>query len=178
MTSMIADKTTSIQIHADVQNGLNEPLLSLESSIFATSFHGRSILILQNQHQEWLEKALNHLRYSVCKLTNQIPVVAVMDEETLEAWEGLVSRFARASDIFFSKVLRTKVEEADPAFRGSFIDMLNMAEKLGYIEDLEAWKAIRELRNTTVHEYAGESINEDLLKILQLSSLLLAVRLK
>jgi hypothetical protein len=131
---------------------------------------------LHSEYERWFEKALGHLKFSVDKLSGVVPVVADMDDEELESWEGLVSRFARASDIFFSKVLRSKIEMADPGFRGSFVDMLNLAEKLGFIEDVGHWRRIRELRNFSVHEYAGESIDRDLVEIRELSTLLLSVR--
>jgi hypothetical protein len=47
-------------------------------------------------------------------------------------------------------------------------------EKLAHTEpDIESWKRIRELRNFSVHESAGESINRDVKEILTLSMFLL-----
>ena len=111
---------------------------------------------------QWLNKAIGHLEYSYKKLINVKPNIAHMSDEELETWEGLVSRFARASDIFLSKVLRYRVQAKDPGFRGSFIDLVHCAEKFGLLEDADIWFRIRELRNLVVHEYAGDSVNSDL----------------
>ena len=128
------------------------------------------------EYDVWLAKALVHLDYSYRKVLGRDPVVADMNEEELETWEGLVSRFGRASDIFLSKVLRARVESQDPGFRGSFRDLLNLAEKLGYIEAVAPWMRVRELGNLVVHEYAGESLNAELRELASSVPLLLALR--
>lgn len=62
------------------------------------------------QYKIWLEKALSHLGFSFKKLQGIEPVIATMSEEELATWEAFVSRFARASDIFLSKVLKAELE--------------------------------------------------------------------
>lgn len=126
--------------------------------------------------QKWLEKALGHLEYSQRKLAGQDPRVADMDEETLEAWEGFVARFARASDLFLQKYLRGRILHDDPAFRGSVRDLLNTAAKAGYIDDVESWLQIRELRNQVVHEYNEEAIDAALRAMMDLTPRLLDTR--
>ncbi|MEB3198423.1 MAG: hypothetical protein VKP62_14580 [Candidatus Sericytochromatia bacterium] len=131
---------------------------------------------LLRESQQWLDRALVHLAYSQRKLADSVPRVAEMDEETLEAWEGFVARFARASDLFLQKYLRTRVLYDDPAFRGSLRDLLHAAEKAGYIADAETWLQIRELRNLAVHEYGGEAIDAALAQMMRLTPHLLATR--
>lgn len=66
--------------------------------------------------------------------------------------EAFVARFGRFQDTVGDKLipraLATVLEH-----RGSMIDNLTRAERLGWIEDTEAWVAARELRNRLVHEY-------------------------
>ncbi len=131
---------------------------------------------LLSDSQKWLEKALSHLEYSQRKLAGQRPRVADMDDEALEVWEGFVARFARASDLFLQKYLRGRILHEDPAFRGSVRDLLNAAAKAGYIEDVEAWLRIRELRNLAVHEYNDAAIDAALLEMMRLTPLLLDTR--
>jgi hypothetical protein len=131
---------------------------------------------LLTSSQKWLEKALGHLEYSQRKLAGTVPRVAEMDEETLEAWEGFVARFARASDLFLQKFLRGLVLHDDPAFRGSMRDLLNQAAKAGYIDDVECWLQIRELRNLAVHEYGEEAIDAALQDMMRLTPRLLETR--
>ncbi|MEB3299008.1 MAG: hypothetical protein VKO21_05930 [Candidatus Sericytochromatia bacterium] len=127
-------------------------------------------------HRDWLLKALGHLEWSLRQLADRQPVLSAMDEETLQAWEALVARFARASDIFVQKVLRGALLYEDPAYRGSVRDSLDLAEKYGWIESAERWMEIRELRNLAVHEYGGEAIEESLRRMRDLCPLILATR--
>lgn len=106
-----------------------------------------------------LRKALGHLDYSYKKaLKISLTEESLEDEEILETFEGLSSRFARSTDIFISKCLKTYVLIHEPGFRGSLLDFLNTAHKLELIEDPSKWAYIRELRNSTVHEYLGPEL--------------------
>ena len=100
-----------------------------------------------------LQKALAHLEYSATKVRTLSSDPALLDEESLEAWEGFVARFSRTTDIFLMKFIRAKIRAADPGFRGTFRDMLDEAEKFGYIDSADTWFKMRELRNEAVHEY-------------------------
>jgi len=51
------------------------------------------------------------------------------------------------------------VLEADPAFRESLVDTLNLSEKSGHIGSAETWKRIRALRDVTAHEYAMDEVD-------------------
>lgn len=85
---------------------------------------------------------------------------ANMTDSQLEAWDAFASRFARTSDIFLSKYIRAYILKDDPAFDGGFRDQLNLAEKLGLIDDTATWMEIRELRNATVHEYSDQDLEK------------------
>ncbi len=120
-----------------------------------------------------LKASVTHLSYSFKKVQLISQNKAQMSEENLESWEGFVSRFARVSDLFLSQYLRSKILEADPAFRGEIIDLLNKAEKMGLIESADNWYEIRALRNFSVHESAGEKFSKTLNRMLQLTPLLI-----
>ncbi len=108
--------------------------------------------------QEKLKKALKHLDYSFKKIA-KLPVdVEKLDEETLETWESFAARFARASDIFLSRYIRTLVLLEDPGFSGTMRDFLNVAEKKGFVDSAKEWLIIRELRNITAHEYSDKDM--------------------
>lgn len=79
-------------------------------------------------------------------------------DEELGAYDEFMSRFARVTDIFLSQLLRTMLRKQDPAFRGTFLDSLNAAEKFGIIDSAEEWYKIRELRNRQAHEYEEEDL--------------------
>lgn len=115
---------------------------------------------IQNEKAK-VQKALRHLIYSLNKIQamgQEIKLEDLEDLEKLEIWESFTSRFSRLSDITSKKLIRSLVLKGDPSFRGSLIDFLNVAEKLGYITNTNRWWAIRSLRNKEAHEYTDEDL--------------------
>jgi hypothetical protein len=124
---------------------------------------------------EDLDKALSHLEYSF-KKAGLLLKQPSLSEDDLEALEGFGSRFARASDIAVQKLLKLKVLEKDPGFRGGVMDILNESEKFGWIASAREWARIRELRNVTAHEYSETEVRELYSEILRLSQIVLSAR--
>ena len=92
--------------------------------------------------------------------------------EAEESLDALSSKFSRVSDIFTQKVLKTflfVLREDAP----TFLDRMNLCEKLGIIPSAEELIAIRDLRNTIAHEYLSENLVEIYMEIIQLSDSLL-----
>ena len=129
---------------------------------------------LKAQSAEALKKAREHLVYSFRKV-QKISLSRELTEEELETFESFSSRFARFSDMIISKHLRRMALEKDPAFRGSVIDLLNQAEKFGWIESAETWKRIRQLRNVAAHEYEAEDYKKLYQELVTLTPSLLDV---
>jgi hypothetical protein len=118
-------------------------------------------LILKMNHKDLLKifeteiiEALKHLVYSDKKIQPLPSDPALLNEETLETWESYAARFARVTDIFLAKYLRTAALINDPAFRGELRDFVDKAEKSGLISSSDRWMEIRELRNKIAHEYS------------------------
>lgn len=105
-----------------------------------------------------LVKALRHLQYSYNKILNLPEEVEKLDDESLETWESFAARFSRVAEMFMTKYLRTLVLMHDPGFSGSLRDFVNKGEKLGIVDDAEAWMSIRELRNISAHDYTEEEL--------------------
>jgi hypothetical protein len=129
---------------------------------------------LAKKINEDLAKALGHLDYSAQKAV-RILAQPLLNEDDLEDLEGLGARFARASDIGIQKFLRLKVTEKDPGFRGGVIDVLDQAEKFGWIEEARQWARIRELRNVTAHEYTETEVRALYAEILKLTPTVLSL---
>jgi len=92
------------------------------------------------------------------------------DEE--ESFDALTSKFSRISDIFTQKVLKSltlMLREDAP----TFIDRMNLCEKLGILPSAENMISIRDLRNLIAHEYAAENVLEIYRETLGLSAKLL-----
>lgn len=111
---------------------------------------------LKKQIIKDLRKSLGHLRYSFTKAQRIDLTLDEWTEEDLEVLESFSTRFARTSDIFVSRYLRFLVHDWDPAFRGSFMDFLNLSEKFGVVQSASKWFRIRELRNVAAHDYAAD----------------------
>lgn len=130
---------------------------------------------LLEKHKDSLKKSLKYLKDSYAKI-QPLPIhIKEGDSETLEIWESYVARFARVSDIFVMKYLKTKISSENPAFRGTVRDLLNEAEKLNLIESAQQWLDIRDLRNRATHDYEESELEGYLEDIKRLTPLVLAI---
>ncbi|MGK5082242.1 hypothetical protein WDW37_02970 [Bdellovibrionota bacterium FG-1] len=105
-----------------------------------------------------LSKALGRFEASVLRLPSLKSTTDAFTDVELGAYDEMMARFARVTDIFLSQYIRALIKKADPAFRGSFRDSLDQAEKLGYIDSADEWYQIRELRNRQAHEYEEDDL--------------------
>jgi uncharacterized protein YihD (DUF1040 family) len=133
-------------------------------------------LPLENKVKTDLLRALGHLNYSFKKIT-QLALLSKQDwtEEELEVLESFASRFARASDLYLSQYLRHLVLQKDPGFRGSFIDLLNLAEKTSLIDSAATWFRIRALRNMAAHDYVAADLKGLYQELFALTSTLIGI---
>jgi hypothetical protein len=113
--------------------------------------------------EEKIKKAQLRLKSSQKRLPNLPKSIDIMSDEDLGKFEEFLSRFGRLTDIFMAQYLRARVQEGDPAFRGTLRDVLDYSEKMNLIDSADEWYLIRELRNKMAHEYE----EEDLLAIFQ-----------
>lgn len=105
-----------------------------------------------------IRAALDYLEYSHNKIQSLPSDPKNLNAETMETWESYVSRFARVTDIFLSKYIRTSVSKDDPAFRGELRDYVDKAEKKGLVSKADRWMEVRELRNKIAHEYSRSDL--------------------
>jgi hypothetical protein len=119
-----------------------------------------------------LSKARQHLSYSYNKVRH-FNFETEWSESELEVLESFSSRFARYSDLIVSRFLVLSARKKDPAFRGSAIDLLNLAEKFGWISSAIEWRRIRELRNVAAHEYSADDYKSLYKELVKLCPLLL-----
>ncbi len=115
---------------------------------------------LLQQQRDKLNKVLIHLDYSYKKVLALPTQEEKLDEETMEVWESFCARFARVTDIFLTRYLRTFVLEQDPGFTGILRDFVNQGEKLGLISNSKTWMHMRELRNINAHEYNSDDLSQ------------------
>lgn len=112
-------------------------------------------------------KSLKYLEYTYNRVAKLNCDPQKLSDEQLELWDSFAVRFARTSDLFLTKFLKALAKSDDPAFDGTFKDVLNYAEKMKVIQDIPSWLEIRELRNVTVHEYSDQDLTEIFKKLLK-----------
>jgi hypothetical protein len=122
---------------------------------------------LLNLNWNLLKQALHSFERSLvkCRDIDFSPPISFETEESLDA---LSSKFSRVSDIYTQKVIKTLLfllREDAP----TFLDRMNLCEKLGIIPSAEELIAIRDLRNIIAHEYLSENLLEIYRGIIQLS---------
>jgi hypothetical protein len=122
---------------------------------------------LLNLNWNLLKQALPSFERSLVKCRD-IDFSPPISFETEEALDALSSKFSRVSDIYTQKVIKTilfLLREDAP----TFLDRMNLCEKLGIIPSAEELIAIRDLRNIIAHEYLSENLVEIYREIIQLS---------
>lgn len=106
---------------------------------------------------EKLESSINSFSLSLIKCQKIGIKNSYLFEES-EAFDSLTSKFARISDIFIQKILRTIFILLHEGTL-TIIDMANNAEKLNIVKNADILLIIRDLRNQISHEYEDENLN-------------------
>jgi hypothetical protein len=104
-----------------------------------------------------LANARAHLDYSfkqVAALPDPLPNPS---EAQLESAEAFTSRFARCVDLLVNKVLRS-LDRAELKPEGTLLDVVNRAEKRGFIARASDLREMKDLRNIIAHDYAGTKL--------------------
>src|SRR6056297_667649 len=122
---------------------------------------------LLKQNWELLIRSLDSLKLSVEKVSN-IGQKTEYTFEELESFDSLTSKFARTSDIFLQKIIRT-IWALLHETQMPLIDVLNKSEKLGLIESADQLIEIRDIRNQIAHEYLPEAIQDLVPDVLEYS---------
>jgi len=104
-----------------------------------------------------LDISLKSFQHSLQKC-REIGIKESYTFEETEALDSLTSKFARISDIFTQKVLRSiflLLHEGT----SNLIDLANRAEKLNVINNADALLLVRDIRNQISHEYEDDNLN-------------------
>lgn len=75
-----------------------------------------------------------------------------VDDDLSERLEAFISRFSRLQDTLGDKLLPNLLDALNEKKRTQ-IDNLDMAERLGWLPNVDDWQVMRQLRNQMVHEY-------------------------
>lgn len=124
-------------------------------------------------HAERLSTSIQYLKLKMPLSPHDVEVFTFDDMLLLEMF---VNRFSKLQDLMGAKIFKAVIdyagESTDPM---TFIDRLNTLEKLGLIDNTDAWKDLREMRNHLAHEYpdAPETVANYLNKAFSMTSTLI-----
>ena len=118
--------------------------------------HARSLL---QQNLAELANARRHLAYSFQQVAGLPDSLQDVTERQLESTEAFTGRFARAVDLLINKVLRS-LDRAELRSDGSLLDVVNRAEKRGFVAYAAILREMKDVRNMIAHDYAGAKAAE------------------
>ncbi len=104
-----------------------------------------------------LADARKHLDYSFGQVAGLPGTLAGVTEGQLESVEAFTGRFARAVDLLVNKVLRS-LDRMEMKPEGTLLDVVNRAEKRGFVGQALELRKMKEVRNTIAHDYAGTKL--------------------
>ena len=73
----------------------------------------------------------------------------------IDTLESFVGKFSRMQDTLMDKLLPTFLQSVGESV-GTALDNLNRAQRLGLVQNPDAWLSMRLLRNRLVHEYVDD----------------------
>lgn len=106
-----------------------------------------------------LDQALGHLSYSFGQVTALPSNLEGATAEQLESVEAFSSRFARTVDLLVNKVLRS-LDRVELMSQGTLLDVVNRAEKRGFVAHAAQLREMKDVRNIIAHDYAGAKAAE------------------
>lgn len=119
-----------------------------------------SILRLQDAWRE-CERNMYYLSAALKSLDPILPMTAEkfghLTDAQVQALDQFILRFTKLQDVmgnrFFPAILQYLQEQYEER---PMLDKLNRLEKLGYIQNAEAWQNIRITRNKFAHDYPDD----------------------
>ena len=125
------------------------------------------------QETQLLQKQREWLIYSLIEC-EKIGLKKSYTIEEFGKFETLCSRYARSIDFLIRKFYRTlDIYEFENS--GTLIDVVNNAHKKGLFEDIDELRMMQDLRNTIVHEYIEEELQDVFDEVLEYSKKLLKI---
>ena len=106
-----------------------------------------------------LTSARRHLDFSFQQVVRLPGNLEGVDENQLESIEAFSSRFARTVDLVVNKVLRS-LDRVELSPQGTLLDVVNRAEKRGFIARAGDLREMKDVRNIIAHDYAGVKMAE------------------
>ncbi len=120
---------------------------------------GDHALRLLEQGLAELADARKHLDYSFQQVAGLPDTLKGATEKQLESAEAFTGRFARSVDLLVNKVLRS-LDRVELKSEGTLLDMINRAEKRGFVGQAGVLREMKDVRNIIAHDYVGAKAAE------------------
>ena len=133
----------------------------------------QSYMQVCDTHAGRLQAALSKTAHLVPFTVNNVSTLNDSDSAFLEV---VTSRFAKLQDTLGQKIFSLVLKNVgEDILDKTFIDILNMFEKFGFIDDADFWVTLRQTHNAIAHEYPDnlEKLAVDLNAVYCQSKLLL-----
>jgi len=107
------------------------------------------------------DKHIQRIEESFEDIKNIIPINSTtylkLSKDEVQAIDQYIFRFSKLQDTLGEKIFKLLIEEFMPTNElVTFIDKLNMLEKLGFINSVKEWQNLRKIRNEIAHQYDDE----------------------
>ena len=106
-----------------------------------------------------LAQARQHLDYSFQHVSALPDNLEGATAQQLESVEAFCSRFARTVDLLVNKALRS-LDRVELNPEGTLLDVVNRAEKRGFVRRAVDLREMKDVRNIIAHDYAGAKASE------------------
>lgn len=106
-----------------------------------------------------LHLARGHLDYSFQQVAGLPKSLLGVTAGQLESVEAFSSRFARTVDLLVNKALRS-LDRVELKSEGTLLDVVNRAEKRGFVTRAADLREMKDVRNIIAHDYAGAKAAE------------------
>ena len=145
----------------------------------------KSLLLLQDAWRE-CERHIYHLFYAMLSIRTFMPLteksyINLTDEE-IQDIDQFILRYTKLQDTMGNRLFPAILNYLNEQFEERpMLDKLNRLEKLGYIDNVENWQVIRNIRNKFAHDYPDDPdknvahLNVALESISVLYSILIAI---
>lgn len=119
-----------------------------------------SLLRLQDAWRE-CERNMHHLNGALTSLEPMLPLTGErlehLTDAQIQVLDQFILRFTKLQDAMGSRLFPAILQYLQEQYEERpMLDKLNRLEKLGYIQNAEAWQSIRNTRNKFAHDYPDD----------------------
>ena len=122
--------------------------------------YDKSLLLLQDAWRE-CERHIYHLFYAMRSIRKFMPLTEKtyvnLTDEQIQYIDQFILRYTKLQDTIGNRLFPAILNYLNEQFEERpMLDKLNRLEKLGYIDNVENWQVVRNIRNKFAHDYPDD----------------------